>query len=369
MVGPKRRIGFTLIELLVVIAIIALLIGILLPALGQAKKAGKLTKCLAKLQQIGVASNAYSVTYQDKIVSFSWTASLPIQTQYPDLRPTGTDANGNPAFANDLDASASQAIDIIRRRASLSATDMPKPDNWIPQILYNHLALVEDQDWNVPTQNVICTEDVARLRWTKSWEAYVSGAANPRPTGDNSERWFASASYNFVPAAMGPDSGQGLAILNAGSQRFYSPIGNPNVIGKRKHGSVQNPSSKVEVYDSEARHFGKRSWYCAYPEARQPLLFYDGHVQIYTNGVPVLTGQTMPGGPQRRGNQVNPGWNPYFPTLSNNASYQYLNPDQWEAPLRNGSYSGADQVIGYFRYTRGGLKGVDVGAAEGYYTN
>ncbi len=317
---PARTHGFTLIELLVVIAIIALLVSILLPALGSARKAARLGVCVSNYHQMIVGINAYAADYDDVIGSFSWKAG-------------------------DFGTSNHSNMDSVRTQAEMLLLDMGYEEvDWdsqtfaLPNIQHSHLvmALHFGQEMD---ESVVCPEDRQRQEWRSKPETLDTVAEVRTPAYRAS--WLTAGTYELTPAGYAPDTGNSqneTMHQNAMSHRRYGAL-KSRPYGRRRLDQVFFPGMKVAMNDTIARHQGDEI-FALYPAAKQPLLFWDGHVAQHTT------------------DDGNVGFYPNTP--HNRATTRlFYAPASWEPPV-----TGRASVLGQFRWTRGGLKGVDFGGAE-----
>jgi len=132
--GLKRSNGFTLIELLVVIAIIAILAGILLPALAGAKRAAQVKKAAMEINQLVGAIQQYNSTY----------------SRYPSRKETrtqGIDTGANPDFTFGTFLAAQDGTSIIKNKKG-DTTQIPQtPAKYDTNNAEVMMILMDIKDW------------------------------------------------------------------------------------------------------------------------------------------------------------------------------------------------------------------------------
>jgi len=241
MIRSTRKLGFTLIELLVVIAIIAILIGLLLPAVQKVREAAARMSCGNNLKQIGIALHGYASANQDK---------LPVQLGY----------SNQPG----------------------SATWYPFWFNLYPHIEQDNLykrAMGSGSGWgnnnhNSVVKSLICPSDPGP----------VNGIH--QATG-----WFAasySANYYMFATANPYDSSVGANICQSQFKISNIPDGTSGTIGVvERFGDFPYYSwGNLAVHPSSPSYWGWNQWSTVYgpwglylPQINPPLRNYVGSLQ------------------------------------------------------------------------------------------
>ena len=253
---PVTHKAFTLAELLIVIAIIGVLISILLPTLGAARRSANAAKCLAAMRDLGLAFQQYAGDNKRAfpVVEY-WPAPTALSPWSPQRRPWQDFLvkyvhKKDPTYVG---SPLSVALDTYRPNSVIWGCPAFDPDNWWRDVDPPSL------NFNVATPSKFNT-GYGMSRFTLA----PYHTANPPPPGYTTQR--------FVPDANGP--GNFAMFRDGGTPKVEGQFFKMETWGKR--GSERGLIADCNTYDL----FGSSVWNKADMNANPPTAKCDPFLKV-----------------------------------------------------------------------------------------
>ena len=340
-----QRRGFTLTEGAVLVVALALLIGVIVPMLGAARHRMRGLSSAEKLMLIGQGGAMYAQDNAGRVFNYSWRAGEVYTLPDGRVRVAG----------DDQEAGAFQNQEILMRRTGRITGEF-KIGNFsarLPHRRYGHLVLLDYLDQATDTDAYIDPNDGKQLAWTSRPLEYGPGSGVPYAEGiadgfdddpnwsTNSvrQRWAFASSYQTVPSSWSQDyPAPRYTPIEDTPHLFQGGFGIDLHTGRR-FTQVLHPGNKVWMHEEFDRD-RYQHLYFGYDEAKTDKLMFDGSVNNWASG------NAAPSLVPERG---------YF-----HWRQTYVPLDRFPLPV--GGLGDPTLLSQRFRWTFGGLSGIDYGS-------